>query len=472
MEKFGENNMSGYVQASAADTAKQYLQNDCNAQSMSEASVFDEEDDDGVAGLPVFSQHQVETMLYGVIGQVAKAGAAGKGLNPVAIALATMVWLSSAVSPRITLAVGDTKHPARIFGVHVGRSATGGKGDSINLLNKIRKYLDARYPNLTPMFHSGGLSTREGLALKVHDGYEDKGRTIDPVADKRLMVLESEFVKLLKLGKSDNPILAVIRELWDFGGSIQPLTKTAPIRATNPHITIYGNVTPDELKSTINLTEIYGGTVNRFLFIFAERLQMVPFPPETPDSIVVDYAERFADIILWAKENYGSDQDDHQTKDVTLSAEAMSLWEKEYDRLARPYGSSVVVDATNRRAPYALRIALLFAITDKTHTIEVRHLKSAIAWVDASAQTAGFLFGTTDRKAKVNLQHKAKLITFLKNQDGQEASRTDISKKCFSGKLKIYELDNLLNGLNGGIIEKRQIILQNKSKKTTYKLVS
>jgi hypothetical protein len=131
-----------------------------------------------------------------------------------------------------------------------------------------------------------------------------------------------------------------------------------------------------------------------------------------------------------------------------------------------------VVDATNRRAPYALRIALLFAITDKIHTIELRHLKSAIAWVDASAQTAGFLFGTTDRKAKVNLQHKAKLITFLKNQYGQEASRTDISKNCFSGKLKSYELDNLLNGLNGGIIEKRQIILQNKSKKTTYKLVS
>lgn len=432
---------------------------------------IDLDEDDGIAGLPVLSRQQADKMLYGLIGRIANAGAAGTGLNPVAIALAIMTWLSAAVSPRIRMAIGDILHPARIFAVHVGRSGMGGKGDSMNLLKKIIGYLNAKYPNLTPLFHSGGLSTREGLAMKLHDGYEEKGKVIEPVLDKRLMIVESEFVKLLKLGKNDtNSILAVIRELWDFGGSIQPLTKTTPIRSTNPHICIYGNITPAELKATINVSEIHSGTVNRFLFLFAERLELIPLPQVTPESLVAAMAEEIAKVVLWAKCNYGLDQEDDCLV-ATLSDDAQVLWKREFPRLMKPYGSSVVTEATNRRAPYALRIALLFAITDESLIISAEHLAAAISWTDASAQTADFLFGTPSNKSKVNPGHKEKLLDFLKGQPNREASRTEISRSCFSGKLKKYELDQLLNGLVGTVIDKHDLMLANHSKKSIYKLV-
>jgi hypothetical protein len=432
---------------------------------------MDNDEDDGISGLPVLRQEQMDTMLYGLIGKIAKVGAHGKGLHPAPIALAVMTWLSAAVSPRIKIPVGDSIHPARLFSVHVGRSATGGKGDSIALLKKIIAYLDAKYPQLTPMFHSGGLSTREGLALKLHDGFEEKGKEIPAVLDKRLMIVESEFVKLLKLGKNDtNSILAVIRELWDFGGSIKPLTKTAPICSTNPHISIYGNVTPEELKANININEIYGGTVNRFLFLFAERLEMVAFPQETQENLVNAIAEDVAEVILWAKATYGTGRDD-DCPVVNLAEDAKQLWEKEFSRLMQRFGTSVVAEATNRRAPYALRIAPLFAITDKSLVITANHLKAAIAWVDASAQTAEYLFGTPTSKSKVNPLHKEKLIKFLQAQPKREATRTEISKHGFSGKLKKHELDHLLNGLVGSLIDKHDVILANRSKKSTYKLV-
>lgn len=430
------------------------------------------EEEDGISGLPVLRQEQMDTMLYGLIGKIAKVGAHGKGLHPAPIALAVMTWLSAAVSPRIKIPVGDCLHPARLFSVHVGRSATGGKGDSIALLKKIIAYLDAKYPQLTPMFHAGGLSTREGLALKLHDGYEEKGKEIPAVLDKRLMIVESEFVKLLKLGKNDtNSILAVIRELWDYGGSIQPLTKTTPIRSTKPHISIYGNITPDELKATINVNEIYGGTVNRFLFLFAERLEMVAFPQETPENLVMAMAEDVAEVILWAKATYGTGRDDNDCPVVNLAEDAKELWEHEFPRLMVRFGTSVVAEATNRRAPYALRIALLFAITDRSLVITAKHLTAAIAWVDASAQTAEYLFGTPSNKGKVNPEHKKKLLTFLQARPNREATRTEISKYCFSGKLKKHELDHLLNGLVGSLIDKHDVILANRSKKSTYKLV-
>jgi hypothetical protein len=442
-----------------------------NAAIINATSSMELEEDDGISGLPVLRQEQMDTMLYGLIGKIAKVGAHGKGLHPAPIALAVMTWLSAAASPRIKIPVGDSIHPARLFSVHVGRSATGGKGDSIALLKKIIAYLDAKYPQLTPMFHAGGLSTREGLALKLHDGYEEKGKEIPAVLDKRLMIVESEFVKLLKLGKNDNnSILAVIRELWDFGGSIQPLTKTAPIRSTNPHISIYANITPDELKATININEIYGGTVNRFLFLFAERLEMVAFPQETPENLVNAMAEDVAEVILWAKATYGTGRDDNCPV-VTLAEDAKQLWEKEFPRLMQRFGTSVVAEATNRRAPYALRIALLFAITDKSLVITANHLKAAIAWVDASAQTAEYLFGTPSNKGKVNPEHKKKLLTFLQARPNREASRTEISRHCFSSKLSKNQLDHLLGGLVGTLIDKHEVTLANRSKKSFYKLV-
>lgn len=285
------------------------------------------------------------------------------------------------------------------------------------------------------------------------------------------MIVESELVKLLKLGKNDNnSILAVIRELWDYGGSIQPLTKTTPVRSTKPHISIYGNITPDELKATINVTEIYGGTVNRFLFIFAERLEMVAFPQETQENLVTAMAEDIAEVIVWAKGNYGSGRDD-DCPVATLAQDARELWQKEFPRLMQRFGTSVVAEATNRRAPYALRIALLFAITDKSLEITADHLTAAIAWVDASAQTAEYLFGTPTNKSKVNPLHKEKLIKFLQAQPKREATRTEISRLCFSGKLKKHELDQLLGGLVGTWIDKQEITLANHSKKSTYKLV-
>lgn len=461
------------VQPATAESLEALKFNDDNTASnpACATSIADIDEDDGIAGLPVLAQSQVDKMLYGLVGRIAKAGAAGKGLHPAPIALAFITYLSAAVSPRIRLPIADIYHPARIFSVHVGRSAMGGKGDSMALLKRIINYLDAKYPHLTPLFHSGGLSTREGLALKLHDGYEEKGKQIPAVLDKRLMIVESEFVKLLKLGKNDtNSILAVIRELWDYGGSIQPLTKTSPIRSTSPHIGIYGNITPDELKATININEIYGGTVNRFLFLFAERLEMITFPPETPEHLVINMAEDIAEVILWAKGNYGLDQED-DCHVATLSEDAKLLWEHEFPRLMKRYGSSVVAEATNRRAPYALRIALLFAITDKSLIITAEHLYAAIAWADASAQTAAYLFGTPAVKTKVNPGHRTKLLEFLNNQPNREATRTEISRSCFSGKLKKYELDQLLNGLLGTLIDKHELTLANHSKKSIYKLV-
>ena len=49
------------------------------------------------------------------------------------------------------------------------------------------KHLTEREPTLAPRKHTGGLSSREGLAALLHDGYMDGKQEVEPITDKRLL---------------------------------------------------------------------------------------------------------------------------------------------------------------------------------------------------------------------------------------------------------------------------------------------
>lgn len=77
-----------------------------------------------------------------------------------------------------------------------------------------------------------GLSSGEGLIWLVRDFIEqqlpvkEKGRVVDyekvatdpGVSDKRLLVIEEEFVRVLaSMGRESNTLSAVLRQAWDTG---------------------------------------------------------------------------------------------------------------------------------------------------------------------------------------------------------------------------------------------------------------
>ncbi len=72
--------------------------------------------------------------LYGLIGDVARAGSEGTETNAYAIAANFMVYLSCAVGRGVYLPIGNTRHHARLFCLHIGRSGRGRKGDAVSLL--------------------------------------------------------------------------------------------------------------------------------------------------------------------------------------------------------------------------------------------------------------------------------------------------------------------------------------------------
>ena len=90
--------------------------------------------------------------------------------------------------------------------------------------------------------------------------------TTDPgVSDKRLLVIEEEFVRVLaSMGRESNTLSAVLRQAWD-SGDLRTMTKSSPARSTGAHISIVAHVTCDELRRAMAETEHTNGFANRFL---------------------------------------------------------------------------------------------------------------------------------------------------------------------------------------------------------------
>jgi len=383
--------------------------------------------------------------LYGLVGDIAKVGSNNTEANAYAVAASALAYLGAAMGRGPYIPIGDDCNHSRLFLVHVGRSSRGRKGTSKKLIKRIHNALKAIDGQLVPQVHSGGLSTREGLALMIHDGYRDGKNEVPAIEDKRLLVMESEFSNVLHQSKRDgNTLSGALRDAWD-GTSIKPAVKTCPVWASDPHISIIGDITPSELRELMHKRELTNGFANRFIFFWAEGDKVVPFPQPTPKNVVEALADRVAQVLRFA----GADR--HGDKDVlcmAFSPDATSLYESLYRGELRDRSSGEqITGLLDRRAPVLLRLAMLFALTDQTTVIAVVHIDAALAWVRYWVDSVKFIFQSAvdEAAAAATTDMTQRIISYLAAHG--QATRTELTKGCFSGHVNKTTLDKALDEL-------------------------
>jgi len=333
-----------------------------------------------------------ETMFYGLVGDVAQAAAKDTEVNPVAAAAVFLSFLGANVGRDVYLPIGNTWYRPNLFTMHIGRSGRGRKGDATRLVCRIHDWIETYYAGNVGQRHSGGLSTREGLAWLIHDGYQDGKREVEPIRDKRLWIIESEFSNVLHQAKRDgNTLSACLRDVWD-GQSIKPATKSSRVWASEPAIGIHGCITPYELLNLLESREMSNGFANRFLMFWAEKTGSVPFPQPTPKDVLESLSRRTGDVIAFAKGSYPDSKD---SREIRFSNEASLLYAEAYrTELDRPQSSELLTGLLERQPPYTCRLAALFALTDRTLMIDVRHLQAALAWVRYVKESVRYVFAT------------------------------------------------------------------------------
>lgn len=383
--------------------------------------------------------------LYGLIGEVAQAGSHDTETNAFAIAANFMAYLSCAVGRGVYLPIGNTRHHARLFCLHIGRSGRGRKGDAVSLVMRIDEALRARDIRFTPQIHRGGLSTREGLVTLIHDGYRQGQQEIPAIEDKRLWVVESEFANVLHQGRRNgNTLSAALRDCWD-GIHLRPATKTNRVYASNPHLSLSGAISPSELTGLMNARELSNGFANRFLMIWAERTRILPFPKETPHSLVEHLAMKALRVLEFVGADRPGEQDHLR---MELSAAAQWRYAQLYrDELNFDFGDGVISAVLERRAPMLLRLAMLMALTDLNFRIDVQHIEAAMAWIRYATASVQFVFASAVDEAKLLqiVELTNKVLAYLLQHE--QATRSEISTECFRGKVPKAQIDAVLTHL-------------------------
>ena len=383
--------------------------------------------------------------LYGLVGDVARAGSATTEANPYAVAANFIAYMGCAVGRGPYMAIGNTWHHARMFMLHIGRSSRGRKGDATKPTARIDAALRKLRLDIAPQVHTGGLSSREGLVFLIHDGYKNGKDEVAPILDKRLLVIESEFVNVLQQSKREgNTLSAAIRDCWD-GVSMRPATKTNVLWATDPHACLSAAVTPSELLGAMATRELTNGFANRFFMLWAERPRLLAFPTPTPQADIDALALRVLEVLEFCKAHLW-EQKDHMR--VDLSQAARKRYEALYhSELNDNTAGERITALIERRAPMLLRLSMLFALCDLTATVEVHHINAALAWIRYSVDSVKFVFGSAADEAQVAKTNDAteKIMLFLTEQ--KRVTRKQITTDCFKGHVNKSCIDAALDEL-------------------------
>ena len=383
--------------------------------------------------------------LYGLVGEVAHAGSATTEANPFAVGLNFIAYLSAAVGRGPFLPVGNTYHHARIFSQHVGRTGRGRKGDAVSLIHRLDMALRKLDESIAPQVHRGGLSSREGLVALIHDGFMEGKNEVEPIHDKRLWVVESEFSNVLQQSKRDgNTLSAALRDVWD-GVSLKPATKSNRLWASNPHIALSVAITPSEMLALMAARELTNGFANRFVLIWAERVKVLPFPKATPQDVVDGLAAKVREVLLFAGADRFVDRDVHRMELTPAAAKRYaSLYLGELDDQKAGEKVNALLE---RRAPVLLRLAMLFALTDKSFEIDIPHIDAALAWVRYWCDSVKFVFASAmDEVGTAQTNDAAERIVAFLTVRGK-ATRWQLTSDCFQGHATKTQIDAAIDEL-------------------------
>ena len=350
-----------------------------------------EPDDDGLTSFTSFTSYPAgsagwpeldSTALHGLPGDIVRSLAPHTEADQAALLVSFLVGFGSAVGAGPHAVADGADHPGRLHAVIVGSTAKARKGTSWRRIRRVLAHAD---PDWAATRILGGLSSGEGLIAAVADAATDNdGNPTGGVTDKRLLVVEEEYARVLTVARRESNILtAVLRQAWD-RGDLRTMTKT-PLAATGAHVSVLGHITVAELRSKLTETDQANGFGNRSLWVCARRSQLLPHGGADTDDLHRDLGNRVAAALDTAR----------RVGIVSRTDAADRLWEYLYAEMAEDDPGGLAGALIARAEAHVLRLSLVYALADRASRVDVEHLDAAWAMWRYCRDSAAYIFGDT-----------------------------------------------------------------------------
>ena len=305
---------------------------------------------------------------HGVLGDIVQAVAPVTEADPVAILGSLLAMVGACMGHGRTIYQGSAQ-TTNLFVALVGDSSTGRKGTAASIA---RDVLAAAYPDWDNIVVAG-LGSGEGLIgyLKKVEGTEH-----------RALVLESEFGRLLTvMAREGSTLSPVIRDAWDGAPMGRFLAREQSIVKWH-HVGISAHVTAVELRQKLTNTDAANGFGNRFVWLAVRRTRLVPFPV-SPRALVTPYVADLHRAIVSAQE----------VGDMHWSDAAAERWEALYAESAQRRRPGLLGALMARSEAQITRLALLYALLDRSREVDTQHLEAAEAVWGYAERSVLHIFG-------------------------------------------------------------------------------
>jgi hypothetical protein len=211
--------------------------------------------------------------------------------------------------------------------------------------------------------------------------------------------------------------------------------------ATVAHVSIVGHVTVDELRRYLDRTEAGNGFANRFLWACVKRAQVLPFGGDLRPEALDDVGRQLAEAVRCAQALDGVRLD--------FDSDARELWAEKYEALSdgRP---GMLGAVTSRSEAQTVRLALLYALADRSPAICLRHLAAALEIWLYCEDSAAFIFGNTLGDPLAD-----ELLRLLQRAGSEGVSRDEMREHFKRHRLS-GEIGRALGGLAGADLARRE----------------
>ena len=381
-------------------------------------------------------------MFHGYLGDVVRVVDPTTEADPVGVLLSLLATFGACVGPGRYVRVGASKQGARLWPLLIGPTGSGRKGTAWSVASTFFAHAGGEH-FLRFNTVNGGLSTGEGFVNLVRDRPDDDGKVsrnveqptpFDRYNDKRRLIVEPEFARLLAAGRREGSTLSpVLRAAWD-SGNLNVVTRTDPLVATNSHVSLIGHVTRRELVLKVSDTDISGGLLNRFLPLLVRQSKDLPLEHEADQQAYDALAAE------WRHKVNGANTRTYMRRSET----ADELWADHlYRALKVPESDedSIVGELLVRGHAYVMRLALTYALLDGALSIDQEHLLAAAAVWDYASASARAVWGAPEQESDVS--RLAKLV----QSAGEEGVTRSQASKLFSGHRSTGEIDALFGVL-------------------------
>src|SRR5262249_12535800 len=202
---------------------------------------------------PLGWPHIGERAFHGLAGEVVRTIAPHTEADPAGLLLTFLACVGSSVGSAPHALADGAQHSGRLNVVLVGETSRARKGTAHAQIQRVMRYAD---PGWLDERTVGGLGSGEGLIAAVADTEEG------PIRDKRLLVFEPEFSRVLNVAAREGCTLSqTIRQAWDTG-NLSVITRKDSLRARGAHVSVIGHVTLEELRRRLTDTEAANGFAN------------------------------------------------------------------------------------------------------------------------------------------------------------------------------------------------------------------